>query len=161
MSHQRRRIVELEVALAASEWRLAHLSTSGPPGVADPSNTTTFSVRTSTTSLATIVDDQQLRCALEEAEKRADWLRGELKMVAACAAARVRELKHELAYTRKQEPQAIAAAAGASASRGGVDDGSAAARRGLSRASFSDVEEMDNKVHPIDGKNCRARSVLN
>lgn len=52
-----------------------------------------------------------IKRALLEAEKRGDWLRGELNMVTACAAEEIRQLEQEIADVRKtRHDRAVAVA---------------------------------------------------
>lgn len=103
-----------------------------------------------------LFDIEQMRRALVEAEKRSDWLRGELNMLTACATEQVQELKQELAEARKQNKSGIAAAATTSAVVDGTtDDGAAATRSRRDEDGLVQVflpvenEEAENKVRQI------------
>lgn len=93
------RISELEGALAASERRIKSLVYSTAPTAAS---------KAAAASKAGKPDDvaamrrrcaervRQLEDVLVQAEKRASWLQGELKLVSACAGEHIRELEGEL-----------------------------------------------------------------
>ena len=52
-----------------------------------------------------------IKRALHEAEKRGDWLRGELNVVTACATEEIRQLEQEIARVRKASHDCTAAQA--------------------------------------------------
>lgn len=89
------RIAELEAALAASERRVVRLSssaTAAAAGVAGQGRGDAFRdiVAVERRCAKRVC---QLEDALVQAEKRANWLQGELQVVSACGAQRVRELE--------------------------------------------------------------------
>lgn len=98
-----RKITQLEATLAASEGRIAHLISSSARAAENASR-----LRREAEVASAVKEDYARRiCQLEEtlaqAEKRANWLQGELEVVWACGTQRVAELEYDLELARRKQ----------------------------------------------------------
>ncbi|CAN0121136.1 unnamed protein product [Ectocarpus sp. 12 AP-2014] len=100
------KITQLEAALVTSQGRVAQLVSSSAIAAENASRRRREKEAAIYKERASHRRVSQLEDALAQAEKRASWLHGELKVVWACGIQRVNELEYELEVTRRQQAHA-------------------------------------------------------
>ncbi|CAN0047295.1 unnamed protein product, partial [Ectocarpus fasciculatus] len=100
------KIAQLEAALVTSQGRVAQLVSSSATAAENASRRRREKEAAIDKERASHRRVSQLEDTLAQAEKRASWLHGELKVVWACGIQRVNELEYELEVTRRQQAHA-------------------------------------------------------
>lgn len=120
------KITQLEAALATSQDRVTQLVSSSAAAAENASRRRREKEAAIDKERASHRRVGQLEDALAQAEKRASWLHGELKVVWACGIQRVNELEYELEVTRRQQAHASTVGYGLEETDSATENGSAA-----------------------------------